>query len=419
METLQPKLRFPEFGGDWRKDTLNNLTIRIGDGLHGTPNYIEYSDVFFINGNNLSNGKIVITENTKKVDGKTYIDNDKQLDDNSLLISINGTIGNVAKYNNEKVMLGKSVGYLSFRNNRDFYFQLFQNNKIQDYFTSELTGSTIKNLSLKTIRETEVLFPNNEEQTKIANFLSSIDEKINLLKEKKALLEEYKKGMMQKIFNQEIRFKDNNGNDFEDWEEKIFKEVFTFRNTNSLSRDKLNYSEGVVKNIHYGDIHTKFKTLFDLKEENVPFINDDVSIEKIPLDNYLKIGDLVVADASEDYDDIGKSIEIINLNNERVLAGLHTFVARPSEDVLASGFIGYLMKSDNVKIQIKIMAQGTKVLSLSPTRFAEIKFSLPCLKEQTKIANFLSAIDKKMGLVATQIEDTQEYKKGLLQQMFV
>lgn len=224
---------------------------------------------------------------------------------------------------------------------------------------------------------------------------------------------------MQKIFNQEIRFKDDNGNDFEEWEEKLFKEVFSFRSTNSFSRDKLNYFEGKVKNIHYGDIHTKFKTLFDIQNENVPFINSDLSIEKIPLDNYLKVGDLVTADASEDYDDIGKSIEIINLRNTKVLAGLHTFIARPFDNVLSIGFIGFLMKSDDIKLQIKIMAQGTKVLSLSATRFAEIKFSLPCLKEQTKIANFLSAIDEKIALVSNQIEDTQEYKKGLLQQMFV
>ncbi|MBN2729604.1 MAG: restriction endonuclease subunit S, partial [Bacteroidales bacterium] len=99
-----------------------------------------------------------------------------------------------------------------------------------------------------------------------------------------------------------LRFPGFNGN----WNIKRFDEVYSFKTTNSLSRDKLNYETGEVKNIHYGDIHTRFQTQFDIENEIVPFINPDIDISRINDDNYLKEGDLVIADASEDYNDVGK-----------------------------------------------------------------------------------------------------------------
>ena len=227
-----PKLRFPEFDRDWEIDKLENLTLKIGDGLHGTPNYVDNSDVYFVNGNNLVDGRIKIFENTKKIDEKTYILNNKNLTHNSILISINGTIGNISKFNNEKIMLGKSIAYLNFRQNSDFFYFLLNSDKIKNYFISELTGSTIKNLSLKTLRETNITYPLLPEQQKIASFLTTVDDKISNLKQKVSLLEKYKKGVMQQIFSQQIRFKDTsaglstgNGNDYPDWEEKKIKDV--------------------------------------------------------------------------------------------------------------------------------------------------------------------------------------------------
>jgi type I restriction enzyme S subunit len=207
--------------------------------------------------------------------------------------------------------------------------------------------------------------------------------------------------------------------EFEDeWQKKNFKEIFSFKSTNSFSRDKLNYDAGSVKNIHYGDIHTKFKTLFDIDKEIVPYINEDVSIERISKDNYLKVGDLIIADASEDYDDIGKCIEVINLGKSNVLAGLHTFIARPDIFKMSIGFNGYLMKSEKTKLQIKTIAQGSKVLSLSTTRLSDIILDIPSNKEQTRIANFLSLIDEKITLLKEKKADLQEYKKGIMQKIF-
>lgn len=212
-----------------------------------------------------------------------------------------------------------------------------------------------------------------------------------------ALLSQYKKGIMQKIFSHEIRFKNDNGKEFPTWEKKKFGDIYSFLSTNSFSRENLNYENGIVKNIHYGDIHTKFKVQFDITKELVPYINSEILL-RITKDNYCREGDLVIADASEDYADVGKTIEIVNLNHEKTVAGLHTILARPDLSILAVGFGGFLMKSGALRNQIMIIAQGTKVLSISSGRLAAIKIELPIKAEQTKIANFLSLLDEKINL---------------------
>ena len=169
-----------------------------------------------------------------------------------------------------------------------------------------------------------------------------------------------------------------------DWLNVLFGELYSFYTTNSLSRDKLNYEVGEVYNIHYGDIHTKFSTMFDLSKELVPLINANVDLSKYSEEKYCKEGDLVIADASEDYSDIGKTIEILNLNNKKVLAGLHTFLARPNKNKTFNGFSGYLMQSWKVRKQVMTIAQGTKVLGLASSRLGRIKLFYPEINEQKK-----------------------------------
>lgn len=227
-----------------------------------------------------------------------------------------------------------------------------------------------------------------------------------------SLLSLFKAGIITKIFNQSIRFKNVQKENFSDWKKISLGDVFNYYSTNSFSRDKLNYTQGTVKNIHYGDIHTKFYTLFDISKEDVPFINKLVSIERINEENYCKNGDIIIADASEDYADIGKSIEIVNLDNQKVLAGLHTILARPNKMMFIPGFLGFLMKSDSVKYQIMRFAQGSKVLGISSKRISEIKVEIPCLEEQQKIVDFLKAIDNKINFNNAHNESIENYKKG-------
>ena len=120
---------------------------------------------------------------------------------------------------------------------------------------------------------------------------------------------------MKKGLVPELRFPEFENS--ESWNNEPLEDIYEFKVTNSLSRDKLNYDAGTVKNIHYGDIHTKFSTLFYIEKELVPYINATEPLGKIKKDCYCTEGDMVFADASEDLDDVGKSIEVVNLNNEK------------------------------------------------------------------------------------------------------
>jgi len=165
----------------WDKIPLKNLCSRIGDGIHGTPEYVENSNIFFINGNNLKAGNIVITKDTKQVTETELENNYIELNENSLLLSINGTLGSMSFYNNESVMLGKSAAYLNFKTNINrFYYYYFQLKGVQEYFYNVATGSTIKNLSLKSIQDFEVPYPEEKEWKPIAKVLSDLDAKIEL-----------------------------------------------------------------------------------------------------------------------------------------------------------------------------------------------------------------------------------------------
>lgn len=212
----------------------------------------------------------------------------------------------------------------------------------------------------------------------------------------------------------ELRFPEFEG----EWSEKKFGALFHSISTNSFSRDQLNYESGNIKNIHYGDIHTKFATLFDIEKEIVPYINQDISLKKVKDENYCKEGDLILADASEDLNDVGKSIEVKNLNNEKVLSGLHTIHVRPDANSFSVGFLGYLMTSNTIRIQIQKESQGTKVLSISNGRLSKILITYPTLPEQQKIAFFFTAIDQKISQLKQKKTLLEQYKKGVMQKIF-
>ncbi len=404
-----PQLRFPEFVDLWDNDTLDNLTERIGDGLHGTPEYVSKSDIYFINGNNLIDGRIQINETTKKVSIETFEQNDKNLNENTLLISINGTIGSIARYNSEKVMLGKSVGYFNFKENPDFYYYLLNTSNIQNYFISELTGSTIKNLSLKTLRETKVNFPKSPEQAKISYFLKTVDEKIQALKKKHSLLEHYKKGVMQKLFSQELRFKDENGNDFTEWEEKKLGEVGeTYGGLSGKTKE----------NFGIGKPYIQYKQIFDDSKIDVSRF-ELVDIGENENQNKVQFGDVFFTVSSETPNEIGMSSVLLDEIEELYLNSFCFGLRANSLEELSPYFSQYLFRSEIFRTEIIKLAQGSTRYNMSKIQLLKIEILLPCLKEQTKIANFLSSIDKKINRTETQIQQTQTWKKGLLQKMFV
>ena len=160
----------------WEWTTVKDISTLLGDGLHGTPKYDTNGEYYFINGNNLNNGKIEIKENTKKVSKEEFNKYKKQLNDKTIFVSINGSIGYTAFYNNEPVILGKSACYFNVKEgiNKHYIRYIFTGQRFTNYSTLVATGSTIKNVSLKSMREFEIPLPLKlEEQNKIVEELES------------------------------------------------------------------------------------------------------------------------------------------------------------------------------------------------------------------------------------------------------
>lgn len=174
---------------EWQWVRLDDLVSLLGDGLHGTPKYSDCGDYYFINGNNLSNGKILIKNNTKRASIDEYNRYKKKLDERTVLVSINGTLGNVAFYNNEKIILGKSACYFNLLHNTNkLYLKLLINTSyFLEYAFKNATGSTIKNVSLKSMRLFLVPLPPLQEQRRI---VTRVDQLV-------ALCDELEAGLVQ------------------------------------------------------------------------------------------------------------------------------------------------------------------------------------------------------------------------------
>ena len=196
---------------EWKEVTLGEISSKIGDGLHGTPKYDDEGPYYFINGNNLNCGKIIIKDDTKRVGIDEFVKNQKELNEQTLLVSINGTIGNVAKYNNEPCILGKSACYINVIKEVDkaFIYYVLTSANFKRNITNEATGTTIKNVSLKQMREYKFNIPCNiADQHRIASILTSLDRKIELNNKINADLEEMAQAIFKNWFVDFEPFKD-------------------------------------------------------------------------------------------------------------------------------------------------------------------------------------------------------------------
>ena len=454
---LIPELRFPEFEneGGWVEKKLGEVAEVITGSTPSTKETKYYGGEFmFVSPADIDDNRYI--ELTKTTLTELGFSKTRKIKANSVMfVCIGSTIGKVAM-NRFECATNQQINSLVSNNDNSsgFLYSNLEHNSTKIAIIAGNQAVPIINKSL--FSSVELLFPpTKKEQQKIASCLSSLDEVIAAHRQKLELLKKHKKGLMQNLFplsesrivtdekmtrikggakkkireiKKSVQISDSDNvprlrfPEFEnegEWVEKEIGEVYGFKVTNSFSRALLNYEKGEVKNIHYGDIHTKFKTLFDIEKEDVPFINPDVSIENIDKENYCLVGDIVFADASEDVNDIGKSIEITNLNNQQLLAGLHTLLARQKQSELAIGFGGYLFKSDWIKKQIQRESQGAKVLGISKTRISDVLISFPKnQKEQQKIASCLSSLDELIMAEAEKIEQLQEHKKGLMQGLF-
>lgn len=389
-----PKLRFKaDNGSNYPELTvakLDDLCEKIGDGLHGTPIYSQTGNYYFINGNNLENGKIIVSSDTPKVNDSVFEKNNKELNDSTILMSINGTIGKVAYYNNEKVMLGKSVAYfkVNYKCIKEYCYQLIQTANVQCQFQKGLTGSTIKNLGLNTIKNTNVKVPCLPEQQKIAEFLSTIDTVIAKQKETVSAWEERKKGVMQKLFSQEVRFKADDGSEFPDWEKKKLEDVVEFL-------------DGQRKPLEAGQrVSGKY-----------PYYGASGIIDYV--ENYIFDEELILL--SEDGANIlDRNYRVCFLAKGKYWVNNHAHVLR-AMDGNVNGFICEQLESFDYR---KYNSGGAQP-KLNQATCRAIIMNIPCLEEQQKIADCLSSLDDVVEKQKATLAAWEEMKKGLLQQMFV
>ena len=385
-----PKLRFKEFSDEWEEKKLEDIG-EINPKSKSIPKKFVYIDLESVVDGQLKEKKIIEKEEAPSRAKRLVEKNDilyqmvRPYQQNNLYFSFNDELDYVA-----------STGYAQIRtfyhNNSMYVYHLMHTKKFLDKVLERCTGTSYPAINSEDLSNISIKISKNiNEQEKIANFLSSIDKKISLTEEKLELFREYKKGVMQKIFSQELRFKDNNGNDYPEWEEKKLEEVAECLDNlrkplNSNEREKIKGSipyygangiQGYINNYIFNE------ELVLLAEDGGNF--DDYLTK--PIAQYVQ----------------GKSW--IN-NHAHVLKG---------KKVLKTKFLYFSL----VHKDIRSFINGTSRSKLNKSSMLNIIILLPALEEQEKIADFLSSIDSKIENIEKELEGLKEFKKGLLQQMFI
>lgn len=398
-----PKLRFKQFTDDFEKNKLVEHTKWSSGGTPSKDN-IEYwnGDIPLISGASMHTQRffksdVNITELGLKKGSKLA-------PKDSILILVRGSM----LFN--KIPMGLTLKDVAFNQdvkciqpskslNSIFLFQwlLSKENIIQNKVTS--TGIGAGKLDTVDLQNLEIIVPKLEEQTKISSFLSTVDEKIAQLNQKHELLSQYKQGMMQKLFSQQIRF---NADDelFGEWKETTLGNIAEIVGGGTPSTNHDEYWKGDVVWLTPSEINTKFvgeskRTISELGVQKC-------SAKKLPKGTVLFTSRATIGEVS------------IATKEVTTNQGFQSFIPYSS---INNEFLYYWIIQN--KKQFIERASGSTFLEISKSKILPIKILLPCLEEQTKIANFLSTIDQKIEMITQQIKQVKQWKKGLLQQMFV
>lgn len=408
MEKLKniPSLRFPEFDGEWENKKLGFIGDYLGGGTPKTS-VQEYwkGDIPWISSSD-------ITENDfHNINIQKHITEDAIKNSATKIIPANSLII-VSRVGVGKFAINKKIVCTS----QDFTNIVIDSKIVHAYFSAYnlyknigilhniSQGTSIKGFTNVDLKETKLTFPTLQEQTKIASFLTALDDRLQALKQKKTLLEQYKKGVMQKIFSQELRFKDENGNEYPDWEEKKLGEIFYSEKGKGISKNKV-IPNGNFECVLYGELYTKYNEVI----YNVVSTTNEVDGIKS------KKGDLLIPSSTTT-----SGIDLANvtaLNKDDVLLGGDITVLRSNTEINNVFYAYYL--SNHKKEEIASYAQGSTIVHLYYSHIKDMEIHTLSFSEQTKIANFLSAIDDKINYCQLQVEKMEVWKKGLLQQMFV
>lgn len=264
-----------------------------------------------------------------------------------------------------------------------------------------------------------ITIPHVREQTRIGAIFRELDRFIALHQRKHTNLMALKKAMLQKMFPKldevapTIRF-----NGFQrNWAEDSVENAMDNIANNNLSRANLNHESGLAKNVHYGDILTKFGEVLDAQTDGLPMISSDAIVAKLS-SSRLRDGDIVMADAAED-EAVGKCTELHNIGNQTVVAGLHTIALRPKNS-FAPFFLGYYLNSDAFHTQLLPIMQGTKVLSISKTAIKRLCIRFPTdVAEQQRIGEYFYNLSLLIGRQARQVQKLRQIKASCLETMIL
>lgn len=200
-----------------------------------------------------------------------------------------------------------------------------------------------------------------------------------------------------------------------EWEKCKVSDLLDFYSTNSLSWDQLEYGPDNMLNLHYGLIHVGLPTMVDLSKDILPAIKKENEPKNFEL---CKEGDIAFADASEDTNEVAKAIEFYTLEDKAVVCGLHTIHGRDKSNKTVVGYKGYAFSSTAFHHQIRRIAQGTKIYSISAKNFAECYIGIPSKEEQTRIAKLLRLIDERIATQSKLIEDLKKLKSAIIENVF-
>jgi len=389
-----PQLRFPEFSGEWEEKILKDLT-KINQGLQ-----IPIADRFT---EKVENSYFYITNEFLKENSsnKYFIQNPSEsvlCTEKDVLMTRTGNTGQVVTNVNGAFHNNFFKIKYSDDLNKDFLVEFLRLRATQNMIFRYAGTSTIPDLNHGDFYRLKLKLPSKPEQQKIATFLIAVDNKIEQLSKKQALLGEYKKGLMQQIFSQAIRFKADDDSEFPDWEERVLGDYLAHK-----SKKNKNNEVDLVLSVSN-------KKGFITQDEQF----DGYQVASKDLTNY-KIVEKGEYAYNPSRINVG-SIARLKNNTIGIVSPMYVVFKLKNLDSI---FFDNLYQTHLFKHLIKVGCSGSVRDSLNFNDMADFVFSFPSLEEQAKIANFLSSIDSKIEQVGKQLDESKQFKKALLQQMFV
>ena len=391
-----PQLRFPEFNGDLEEKKLDDVgSFKSGTGFteaeqggkSGVP-FFKVSDM-----NLEGNQKVMVSANNYVNDEQIARLNYKPINKKSVIFAkVGAAVFLERKRIADSFLIDNNMMAFTPTEDIDFIRQWFDTVRLSKY--AQVGALPSYNASdLKTIK---INLPSLPEQTKIANFLAAVDTKIEQLSKKQALLGEYKKGLMQQIFSQATRFKADDGSEFPDWEEKNGNEIF----------------DNISNKNHDSDL-----PILAITQEHGAIPRDLINYKMIVSDK--SVSSYKVVETGDFIISLRSFQGGIEYSNYKGICSPAYIILRPAIEI-EKKFYKYYLKTYRYIQDLNRKLEGIRDGKMvSYKYFSEIKLPYPSISEQAKIANFLSSIDNKIEQVGKQLDESKQFKKALLQQMFV